>query len=170
MTVPTNNNFVADDLNQLTGLQGDGSTKTVTTGLLGTALAQNDASISCYITGAHTVGAQFLLADSGTVTRLRYTTTVSINSAAGYSAGTAPSGLFGANRTDASNIDVRNNGTTYAATVASAAGSATELGVFGKGSVASTNARLATYHVGPALNLATLEGLQDTLISEIAAI
>ena len=30
--------------------------------------------------------------------------------------------------------------------------------------------RLATYHAGPALNLATLEGLQDTLITEIAAI
>ena len=170
MTVPTNNNFVAGDLNQLTGLKGDGTTKTVTTGLLGTALAQNDASISCYITGAHTVGSQFLIADSGIATRLRYTTTVSINSSSGVSFGTAPSGLFGANRTDASNIDVRNNGTTYAATVASVAGSATELAVFGKGSVASTDARLATYHAGPALNLATLEGLQDTLITEIAAI
>ena len=170
MTVPTNNNFVADDLDQLTGLEGDGTTKTVTTGLLGTALAQNDASISCYITGAHTVGSQFLIADSGTATRLRYTTSVSINSITGSTFGTTPSGLFGANRTDASNIDVRNNGTTYADTVASIAGSATELGVFGKGSVASTDARLATYHIGPALDLATLEGLQDTLITEIAAI
>ena len=170
MTVPTNNNFVAGDLDQLTGLKSDGTTKTVTTGLLGTALAQNDASISCYITGAHTVGSQFLIADSGTATRLRYNTTVSINSITGSTFGTTPSGLFGANRTDASNVDVRNNGTTYADTVASIAGSATELGVFGKGSVASTDARLATYHAGPALDLATLEGLQDTLITEIAAI
>ena len=35
---------------------------------------------------------------------------------------------------------------------------------------ASSDARLATYHIGSALNLATLEGLQDTLITEIAAI
>lgn len=173
MAVPTQNNFVDADLNQLTGLKGDGSTKTVTTGILGTALAQNDASISCYITGAHTVGSGFLIADSGTVTRLRASTTVAVSAAINSSVtavGTAPTGLFGANRPNASNIDIRNNGTTYAFTASSVAGSATELGVFGKGSVASSNARLATYHIGPALNLATLEGLQDTLISEIAAI
>ena len=173
MTVPTNNNFVAGDLDQLTGLKGDGTTKTVTTGLLGTALAQNDASISCYITNAHTTGSGFLIADSGIVTRLRASTTVAVSAAINSSvtaAGTAPTGLFGANRPDASNIDIRNNGTTYAFTKSSVAGSATELGVFGKGSVASTNARLATYHAGSALNLATLEGLQDTLITEIAAI
>ena len=173
MTVPTNNNFVANDLNQLTGLKGDGTTKTVTTGLLGTALAQNDASISCYITNAHTTGSGFLIADSGLVTRLRASTTVAVSAAINSSVtavGTAPTGLFGANRPDASNIDIRNNGTTYAFTKSSVAGSATELGVFGKGSVASTDARLATYHFGPALNLATLEGLQDTLITEIAAI
>jgi len=173
MTVPTNNNFVAGDLDQLTGLKGDGSTKTVTTGLLGTALAQNDASISCYITGAHTVGSGFLIADSGLVTRLRASTTVAVSAAINSNAtavGTAPTGLFGANRPNASNIDIRNNGTTYAFTKYSVAGSATELGVLGKGSVASSNARLATYHAGPALNLATLEGLQDTLITEIAAI
>ena len=33
-----------------------------------------------------------------------------------------------------------------------------------------TDARLATYHIGPALDLATLEGLQDTLLAEIAGI
>ena len=173
MTVPTNNNFVAGDLDQLTGLKGDGTTKTVTTGLLGTALAQNDASISCYITNAHTTGSGFLIADSGIVTRLRASTTAAVSAAINSSVtavGTAPTGLFGANRPDASNIDIRNNGTTYAFTKSSVAGSATELGVFGKGSVASTNARLATYHAGSALNLATLEGLQDTLITEIAAI
>jgi len=173
MPTLTNNNFVAGDLDQLTGLKGDGTTKTVTTGLLGTALAQNDASISCYITNAHTTGSGFLIADSGIVTRLRASTTAAVSAAINSSVtavGTAPTGLFGANRPDASNIDIRNNGTTYAFTKSSVAGSATELGVFGKGSVASTNARLATYHAGSALHLATLEGLQDTLITEIAAI
>ena len=32
-----------------------------------------------------------------------------------------------------------------------------------------SNARMATYHIGPALNLATLRGLQETLLSEVAA-
>jgi hypothetical protein len=37
--------------------------------------------------------------------------------------------------------------------------------------IAGPNAsRIATYHYGPALNLATLQALQSTLLTEIAAI
>jgi hypothetical protein len=48
MTVPTNNFFVVGDLDQLTGLKGDGSTKYIATNLAGTALLQDDASASVY--------------------------------------------------------------------------------------------------------------------------
>ena len=48
MTALTNNNFVAGDLNQLTGLKGDALTKYIETSVLGTDLAQNDASVSVY--------------------------------------------------------------------------------------------------------------------------
>ena len=46
---------------------------------------------------------------------------------------------------------------------------ATAIYVFGASNVVNNANRLATYHVGPALNLATLEGLQETLLSEVAA-
>ena len=46
MTVPTQNNFVVGDLDQLTGLESNGSTKYIDTGLIGTDLTVNDASWS----------------------------------------------------------------------------------------------------------------------------
>ena len=49
MTVPTNNNFVDTDLNQLTGLVGDGSTKWMHTNTIDSDVLQDDASLSCWV-------------------------------------------------------------------------------------------------------------------------
>jgi len=169
MPVLTNNNFVVGDLDQLTGLKGDGSTKYLATNVAGTAISQNDASISVYIKESHTAGGGFLLGNSTQSAVLRANATQRLHGSTAL--GTTPTpGLYGAARSTSTDIDVRSNATDYSAAVTSTAPNAGLIGIFALGTIVSSNARLATYHIGPALDLATLESLQDTLITEIAAI
>jgi len=173
MTVPTtNNNFVVGDLDQLTGLKGDGSTKYIATNVAGTALLQDDASASVHITTAATGANKFYMTNAGGASlSLRSTPQQSLNSSSLATLGTVPtSGIYGASRASSTTIDVRSNNTSYSAAITSIAPSSNDLYVYSIGATPSADARLATYHAGPALNLATLEGLQDTLITEIAAI
>ena len=172
MTVPTNNNFVAGDLNTLTGLKGDGSTKYIATNVAGTALLQDDASASVHITTAATGANKFYMTNAGGASlSLRSTPQQSLNSSSVATLGIVPtSGVYGASRSSSTTIDARSNQTSYSAAITSIAPSANDLYVYSIGTTPSADARLATYHAGPALNLATLEGLQDTLITEIAAI
>ena len=178
MTVPTNNNFVAGDLNQLTGLKGDGSTKYIATGVsAATDLLQNDASISVYPTSDRDVGAtslyiasnasNFSVVNNATGFRSRhFNSTLSTNGTS-----TSVGGLIGISRDNASDYDWYDVGATGTNAEASVSQVNLTIGVFagGDGSLINSS-RLATYHIGPALDLATLEGLQDTLITEIAAI
>jgi hypothetical protein len=178
MTVPTNNNFVAGDLDQLTGLKGDGSTKYIDTGVnAATNLSQNDASISVYPTSDRDVGVtslyiassagNFAVVNNPTGFRSRhFNSTLSTNGTS-----TSVGGLIGISRDNASDYDWYDVGATGTNAEVSVSQSNTTIGVFatGVGSLINSS-RLATYHAGPALNLATLEGLQDTLITEIAAI
>ena len=182
MTVPTNNNFVADDLNQLTGLKSNGSTKYIDTGLVGTDLTLNDASWSCNITvagsyigvdypmgsGVNESGAMNFLSVNGVNMESRmqaqarsiiYTGSV-LNK----------TGFLGVSRSSSAAFDWQFDsvgGTNAVASNSTAPTSA--FSVFGASNFVSNDNRLATYHVGPALNLATLEGLQETLLSEVAA-
>jgi len=169
MPVLTQNNFVVGDLDQLTGLKGDGSTKYLATNVAGTAISQNDASISVYIKESHTAGGGFLLGNGTQSAVLRANATQRLHGSTAL--GTTPTpGLYGAARSTSTDIDVRSNATDYSAAVTSTAPNAGLIGIFALGTIVSSNARLATYHIGPALDLATLESLQDTLITEIAAI
>mgnify|MGYP006138555865 CR=1 FL=1 len=175
MTVPTNNNFVAGDLNQLTGLKGNGSTKYLGTGLNATDLSQNDASISVYITTGDTASAYLAGAFSGgdviAMRDLGSNCQVDMFSAAAGSFGGKPtSGILGVSRVDSANQHRRANQADYNEARSSVAAVSSALTVFASSGAAHTDARLATYHVGPALTLSTLEALQATLISEIAAI
>ena len=169
MTVPTNNNFVAGDLDQLTGLKGDASTKYIATNVAGNAPSQNDASASVYIKESKTSGGGWFLSNSLATIGLRSNATQFLNGSTAL--GTTPTpGLYGVARSTSTDIDVRSNATDYSAAVASTAPNAGPIGIFAIGTAVSTNARLVTYHVGAALTLSTLEALQDTLITEIAAI
>ena len=172
MAVPTNNSFVADDLDQLTGLKGDGSTKYIATNVAGTALLQDDASASVHITTAATGANKFYMTNAGGASlSLRSTPQQALNSSSIATLGTVPtSGIYGASRASSTTIDVRSNQTNYSTAITSSAPSANTIYVYSIGAAPSADARLATYHAGPALNLATLEALQDTLITEIAAI
>ena len=172
MTALTNNNFVAGDLNTLTGLKGDASTKYIATGVVGTDLAQNDSSASVYYSViASTVGyllgstSQFGLRDTGTGM------IGGIHSSGIFRSGAVTTGLIGATRSDGSNITTRRSNSDATVASSSTSPNSTEINLYRLASgSAPTDARIATYHAGSALNLATLEGLQDTLITEIAAI
>jgi len=172
MTVPTNNNFVDADLNQLTGLKGDASTKYITTGTDYLDYAQNDASISTYVStpsggwyaGTGDATGTIYIRDIGTSLR-------SSAHAGAFNTGTAiVDGLVGVSRSAVTTVNIRSNQVDTANTATSQSPTAGDLLIYGRNGVANSASRLATYHAGPALNLATLEGLQDTLITEIAAI
>jgi len=177
MTVPTNNNFVADDLDQLTGLKGDASMKYISTGVLDNDVGQNDYSISVWVTdnvvldNAYWIGSPRLAQRSSTVN-----TAVRFSAQNNSSAQVNPSpdlvdGFIGQTRTVGTDFDWFINTNSGNFVKASIAPIGDGISVFAWDAGNSKNAsRIATYHVGLALNLATLQGLQDTLISEIAAI
>ena len=170
MAVPTNNNFVSGDLNVLTGLKSTSGNKYILTGLDGTDFSQNDVSISAYVT--ETAAGWYCGTGATTNLYLRDIGTANRNTIHGLSSndnGTILAGFVGGNRSDSGNKNTRSNDTNYPSVQASTAPSAGDFSVFGAGGtqVSTTGLRLATYHAGPALDLATLEGLQDTLLSEI---
>ena len=175
MPTLTNNNFVAGDLNQLTGLKGDASTKYISTGVNATSLSLNDNSISVYLTESRDATNKRYMGNSiaansieilGNSTGFRsknFSSQLDVNGTS-----VSSSGIIGISRDNSANYDWRyeTSGNVANTSVSILGGT---INVFQSSSI-PTAARLATYHAGPALNLATLEGLQDTLISEIAAI
>jgi hypothetical protein len=175
MPTLTNNNFVAGDLNTLTGLKGDASTKYISTGVNATSLSLNDNSISVYLTESRDATNKRYMGNSvaansieilGNSTGFRsknFSNQLDVNGTS-----VSSSGIIGISRDNSANYDWRyeTSGNVSNTSVSLLAGT---INVFQSNSV-PTAARLATYHAGPALNLATLEGLQDTLISEIAAV
>jgi hypothetical protein len=177
MPTLTNNNFVAGDLDPLTGLLSDGSTKYLATGLTGTDLSQNDNSFSVYASSGATSG--FLgglygtnftrtIAFALTTTGTSFYSTAPLDSSSKI---TSTPSLVGLSRSASTEFTARTNQGNETFTRTSGVPNTGGLSLYAVGAgVAPTTARLATYHAGPALNLATLEGLQETLLSEVAAI
>jgi len=173
MTVPTNNNFVAGDLDQLTGLKG-GNTKELATGISDNQFTTSNASASVYATEAATTGAHLsndfnngavsLRVGSPTFVCLRGLATNTSIVTAGVT------GLIGLTRNTDTDLDGRASQTNVTEANAGTLPRNKEIFVLSRNAAQFADSRLATYHVGPALNLATLEALQDTLITEIAAI
>ena len=162
----TNNNFVAGDLNPLTGLKGDGSTKRIDALPNMSGFSQDDVSMSAYQTELLTDN---WLAGSPNLYLRRASFSTTCFSAA--QNGAPPGlGLSGTSRSSSAGYTYRTNNIDRAKTATSAAISDSVFSVVGGYGQFFSNGRVATYHVGAALDLATLEGLQDTLITEIAAI
>jgi hypothetical protein len=80
------------------------------------------------------------------------------------------SDFYGINRTLSTEYSVQYGASSTTVTETSQAPLNDFISIFGASTQAKVNARMATYHIGPALNLPTLRGLQATLLSEIAAI
>lgn len=172
-----NNNFVAADLNQLTGLKGDGSTKYLATGVLDNDVGQNDYSMSSWVTdpvyldNAYWMGSPRLAHRSGASNNAVKFSAQNNSSAQVNPFPDIVDGFIGQTRTVGTDFDWFINTNSGNFVKASIAPTGSGISVFAWGTGNAKNAsRIATYHVGPALNLATLEGLQETLLSEIAAI
>ena len=177
MPTLTNNNFVAGDLNTLTGLKGDASTKYLDTGALDNSTSQNDVSLSVWVTdnvpldNAYWIGSQRLAQRSAiNNTAVKFSARTTSSSQVNPSPDLVD-GFIGQTRTVGTDFDWFINTNSGNFVKASTTPPGTGISVFSYGAGSNKNAsRIATYHYGPALNLATLEGLQDTLISEIAAV
>ena len=176
MTALTNNNFVAGDLNQLTGLKSDGSTKYLDTGYIDSDLAQNNGSLSVYVDTPSSINGTFYAGttsagNTGTFLRRRVTNPQLNVHGFLVDVGTAIiDGLVGVSRTSSTSVNARTNQTNYSFTDTSTTPTSDALQIFARQSTSISDPRLATYHAGPALDLATLEGLQERLLSEVAAV
>jgi len=179
MAIATQNNFVEGDLNQLTGLKGDASTKYINTGASSSNLALNDASASVFVTELDTTRAGYFGAAStsgsmrlfGSATRQYGSDREQIhgNNVSALQIVSVDS-LNGMSRDNASNFNFYNGADNTVANLSTIAAGG-DINLFtNNGASRYSNPRIATYHVGPALDLATLDALQDTLIAEIAAI
>jgi hypothetical protein len=160
----------------LIGLKSDGSTKYLDTGYIDSDLAQNNGSLSVYVDTPSSINGTFYAGttsagNTGTFLRKRVTNPQLNVHGFLVDVGTAIiDGLVGVSRTSSTSVNARTNQTNYSFTDTSTTPTSDALQIFARQSTSISDPRLATYHAGPALNLATLEGLQDTLISEIAAV
>ena len=170
MPTLTNNNFVSGDQSVTDGLAGDGLTKEIATGTFNDDTAQDDQSMSAYVTVGDTVNGYYISGGRsvGGVTnigrgacRMRSTTS---------DAFIGGLGLMGVSRANSAEFTRMDNNGVATVTRASQTPSTDEVRVFNRPSGKASDARLATYHVGSSLNLATLETLQDQLIADIAAV
>jgi len=174
MPTLTNNNFVSGDLNQVTGLLCNGTSKIIKTNTDQSNYAQNDTSASTYrtetVSGTNPFYFGTNLANGFGARGLASFITACYGTQAITGSASTTVGLLGISRSASTGYDYRSNGTTGTRTTASVTPAAGNMDVFAINGTTNGSFRLATYHAGPALNLATLEGLQDTLITEIAAI
>jgi hypothetical protein len=171
-TAPTNTNFVSGDYNRKTGLVGDGSTKELKTGVLGASLPTDDFSLSIYVSvagpsgraqidaGRSAIGSSNIFSGGGSCTfRNRNSSPTTISS--------DPLGFVGSSRSTSSGYDYRLNKATSFSSTASQTPSNTEFTVFNftAPTYSYSNARLAFYSIGEALDLAKLDARITDLIT-----
>ena len=173
-TAPTPYFFVEGDYDRETGLVGDGSTKYLDSNRNNDADPQDSKHISVYASTTATNPATYLGASSvsGSTHLSRLGTGFlgsRLNSATGFSSTvqTPTAGFIGLNRSNASTYTARNGGTVESITAASASPTGGDLLIFS--GINLSNARLAFYSIGEALDLAKLDTRVSALITAIGA-
>jgi hypothetical protein len=178
MPVPTHN-FTEDQYNIVTGLSGNGATMFINTGVNGNSTAQNNTSLSVYLHSVNHTGNSSAYMGAGASGNGRYTIsytaggaspTFRVQNSTTDSSGTGSAvGLLGVTRSGSTNYSRRSNGGNATVTRASQAPINANMALFRAAIDAGTfsNARLKTYHFSNSINLATLEGLQNTLFNAI---
>jgi len=185
---PTNNGFLAADLDAGIGLKGNGSNKWIGTNRLGTADNQNDVHQSAYMSAsAPTVvggSSRYIMGDTDSgntnaILQLSGSLNDSFQSSPSGSVvitGTAATaGFRGMSRTSSTALAARSAGTANSGTVTSVPRSPNQVGVYGSAfGVASatglTDATLSFYSIGSALDLAALDSAVSTLMADLRAI
>lgn len=177
---PTNNNFVSGNYSRKTGLVGDGSTKYLNSNRNNNADPQNSNHLAVYSTQAPTATTRMAYAGCGigdagsnqinaensstTSVRCRSSTTSAITA-------NDPTGLIGANRSNAASFVTRITSNNASHSVASQSPFSENIYVFqrGAGSPSRSNSRLAFYSIGESLDLALLDARVTDLINAFAA-
>jgi hypothetical protein len=173
---PTNFNFVSDDYNRKTGLVGDGTTKYLNSNRNNNADPQDSKHVAAYVVSIGSGGGRpFVATQPGTGrTFISDATQVTVNRST-FSVNTAVVApcLAGASRNSSATFDLRRNGETVSFTeVTSETPSNENLLVYrrrGAGIVEYSDARLAFYSIGEALDLALLDARVSALITAIGA-
>lgn len=171
---PTNVNFVSGDYDRKNGLIGNGSTKYLDSGRNNNADPQDSKHLSVWRTTAATIDAG-LIGSNGTSTGdshiyTGFSSFIFRNNAATSSAESLNSTaniFLGTSRASGLEFTRRIATSTVTASVASQTPRSANIRVFETGG--RTNARLAFYSIGEALNLSLLGSRVSTLISAIGA-
>jgi hypothetical protein len=178
-TAPTNvsGNFVSGDYNRKAGLQGNGSSKLLTT-VNNNTLSQDNNHIFTRITEPDTRASSLIhigtthVQTGSNVVRQSGGTSLQVSNMT--NSLTSISGAFyfggvGCSRSSSSSYNWLRNG-ELASTSGSSQTPRNELiGVFGNGTTASSQARLAFYSIGESLDLAKLDARVTDLINAFAA-
>jgi hypothetical protein len=186
---PTNFNFVAGDYDRKTGLKGNGSTKYLDTGRLISADPQNNNHLSYYVTTASStgvyggvrsnnpsgVGDSLIEAVIPTSYPFRNRVSSFIPAGTGSRSLVGAVGFIATSRSSSANFITRDSGVQQTLVVTSAAVSASlNVFVFVGNNVGVpggySNARLAFYSIGEALDLALLDARITTLINRFAVV
>jgi len=187
-TAPTNNGpFVAGDYNRKTGLVGNGSTKYLDSGRAGTQQLQDSRHLTVFVSSSETsgnatyIGMNDAPSTGGAFTFISANVPGALEFGCGslvgdiaYAGNGAVTGLIGVSRAVATSYIYRYSSTTISKTSNSFAPSATTtIPVFayrGASSLLSyTDARLAFYSIGEAIDLAKLDARVTALINAFGA-
>jgi hypothetical protein len=178
---PTNFNFVAGDYNRKTGLVGNGSTKYLDSNRNNSADPQNSKHVAVFSTQSETRNATRSAISSRSVsgspgsTHVLTTITLAVarvNTGGGSTvANTTPfTGLFGGSRFSNTQVSMRFNNASTVIDESSSAPAAVTIDVFSRNGSDFSNARLAFYSIGEALDLALLDARITTLINTFGAV
>ena len=174
-TAPTNFNFVSGDYNRTTGLVGNGITKYLDSNRNNNADPQNSKHLALYQSSLATADSLLfatsnLSGRSALISFVATGITQRINSSLAASNNGNSVGFVGGVRTTSTATAARVGGADFPDTITSQVPSNEDIGVFATASgAAPTNARLAFYSIGEALDLAQLDARVTTLINAYAA-
>jgi hypothetical protein len=174
--------FVGGDYNRETGLVGNASTKYLNTNRASNADPQNSTHLAVYQTshqtragatkwaaGTFTAAASKGLATSSTVRFWAANDSV-VTASLTESSGIA--GLWGVNRNNSANVQMRYQSLSYTATKTSSAPTTNNIWIFarsGSSGPEASDARIAFYSLGESLDLALLDARVTDLINAFGA-
>ena len=180
-TAPTNFNFISGDYNRKTGLVGNASTKYLNSNRSYTVDPQNSFHSSVYVSTAGSADTQMYIGGQGTsssctndIYRQSGIAIRNRGDSSGRFGDGSSTGFMGSSRNSSSSYSVRVGGTsTESATNSVSLSTSQSLYLFARNNNGSmnlpSNARLAFYSIGEALNLALFNTRVTNLINAYAA-
>jgi hypothetical protein len=185
-TAPTNNNFIPDDYNRETGLVGDGSTKYLNSNRSNDDEPQDDFHLAVYVSttgsgipigmvSSSVFGISSIAFAELTSWPLRSRISAYFTEARGTRSLVGATGFLGTSRTASSSHTSRVSGSNEDVDSVSATPQSGDIGVLARINTQDStvdnhsDARLAFYSIGEALDLEALDDAVSTLVTAIGA-